>query len=441
MKHLRWVPFYASLLLAAAVLLQAAKTDGWTILTGAAAWADSVNLKPGTARKITVKDLPPAGKGTPGKQKMVGRPAGAMPQAPAGFKVEVYADASPNTPRQIRTAPNGDLFVANQGGTISVYRGLTAEGKAAQAETFATGLRQPFGIAFYPLGDNPQWVYITSTDALRRYPYRNGDMKARGEPEMLVEGIPAGGGHWTRDIVFSRDGRSLYLAVGSASNIDDPDTHPAEFHRANILEYTPEGKFVGIYASGIRNPVGLGIHPTTGELWTSVNERDNLGDNLVPDYITSVQKGGFYGWPYFYMGGIPDERLGGAHPELKAKTILPDVLIQPHSASLGMTFYTGTQFPEEYRNDIFAAQHGSWNRSVKAGHEVIRVPLDNGKASGVYQDFLTGFLDANGNPWGRPAGVTVARDGALIVTDDGTRLLWRVTWVGNGAGKGTGKGK
>jgi glucose/arabinose dehydrogenase len=439
MKTLRWLILLTSILAAAALLLEAAKTDSWTILTGAQAWANSTELKPGAARKITVADLPPAGKGTPGKQKQIPRPADAWPQAPPGFKVELYVDSGLNQPRQIKTAPNGDVFVADSSSNeIKIFRGVTAEGKARESSVFASGLNRPFGIAFYPPGDNPQWVYITNTDALMRFPYRNGDLKARGPAEMLVTGIP-GGGHWTRDIVFTRDGSSLLLAVGSASNIDDPDKNPAEFHRANVLEYTPEGKFVGIYASGIRNPVGIGIHPATGELWVSVNERDNLGDNLVPDYITHVEKGGFYGWPYYYLGGNVDARLGEPHPELKSKVIVPDVLIQAHSASLGLTFYTGSQFPAEYQNDLFAAQHGSWNRSIKAGHEVVRVPLENGRSNGVYQDFLTGFVTPDGQPWGRPVGITIGQDGSMLVTDDGTRAIWRVSWVGTDNAKGKAK--
>jgi glucose/arabinose dehydrogenase len=432
MKQLRWVPFYASLLLAAAVILQAAKTDTWKILTGPDAFSDSAKLTPGMARKITVKDLPAPSAGTPGKQKQVPRPAGAMPEAPAGFTVNIFAETGSNQPRQIRTAPNGDLFVMNTNqGSITVYRGMTAEGKPMQSETFATGLSGAFGVNFYPVGRDPQWVYVGNTASVVRFPYRNGDMKARGAAETIIEKLPAGG-HSTRDLVFSNDGQSMYVAVGSASNIDDPDTHASEFHRANILEYKPDGTFVSVYASGIRNPVGLAIHPTTGELWTSINERDNLGDNLVPDYITHVQKGGFYGWPYFYIGGNPDARLMGAHAELKGKVIVPDVLIQAHSASVGMAFYTGSMFPAEYRNDAFAAEHGSWNRSIKAGHEVVRVPLDNGKSNGVYQDFLTGFLNADGNPWGRPVGIATAPDGSMLVTDDGANVIWRVSYRGNG---------
>jgi glucose/arabinose dehydrogenase len=239
-----------------------------------------------------------------------------------------------------------------------------------------------------------------------------------------------GGGHWTRDVVFSKDGRSMFVAVGSASNIDDPDKSKAEFRRANILEYSPEGQFIGVFASGIRNPVGLAMNQETGELWTSVNERDNLGDNLVTDYVTSVKRGGFYGWPYFYIGGNADSRLGGAHPELKDKVIVPDVLLQAHNASLGITFYDGKQFPAEYHGDLFAAEHGSWNRSVRAGHEVIRVPLEKGKSNGVYQDFLTGFVTEDGKPWGRPVGVAIAKDGSMLVTDDGSKSIWLVRYQG-----------
>lgn len=452
MKLLRWFTLFGSFALTATLLLQAAKTDNWTILTGNAAWADSTKIKPGMARKITPESLPAPTAGTPSFPTVIPRPADAWPQAPEGFKVELYAgDLGPV--RQIRRAPNGDLFVTHRGagggrggkggppnGKVLVFRGITADGKPQQVSTFAEGFNQPSGIAFYPPGNNPEWIYISNTDSLWRFPYRNGDLTARGEKQVLVEGIPAGGGHWTRDIVFSKDGKSLFMAVGSASNNNDPDTNPNEYHRANILEYDPNGKFIGVYASGIRNPVGLAIHPETGELWTSINERDNLGDNLVPDYITHVERGGFYGWPYFYIGGNPDPALKGAHPELKSKVIVPDVLIQAHSASLGMTFYTGDQFPSEYQYDAFAAEHGSWNRSVRAGHEVVRVPLEKGRANGVYQDFVTGFVTADGRPWGRPAGVETAADGSLMITDDGSGSIWRVSYVGT-PGKGKAKGK
>jgi glucose/arabinose dehydrogenase len=411
------------------MILRAAKTDTWKILTGADATADTVNLFPDTARLIKPADLPPPGKGTTGQQQYVSRPDGAMPRVPSGFEINIYAE--PNyAPRQIRTAPNGDVFVVSQDdGVITVYRGIDAEGKAVQSETFAYGLDSPFGINFYPVGDNPQWVYVGNMDYVVRYPYRNGDMKASGSAQVIVPSLPSGG-HATRDLVFSKDGNSMFVAVGSAANLDDPDTNPAEMYRACIQEYTPDGKFIGIYAGGIRNPVGLAIHPATGELWTSVNERDDLGDNLVPDYITHVIRNGFYGWPYFYIGGNPDPRLNGAHADMKPWVIPPDVLLQAHSASLGMTFYTGAQFPPEYTNDAFAAEHGSWDRSQMSGHEVVRVPLDDGKSNGVYQDFVTGFIDDNGNPWGRPVGVTVAQDGSLLITDDQAKVIWRVSYTG-----------
>jgi glucose/arabinose dehydrogenase len=224
----------------------------------------------------------------------------------------------------------------------------------------------------------------------------------------------------------------MLVSVGSGSNADDPDTHPNEFHRADVLEYTPEGKFVEVYAYGIRNCVGEAINSVTGQLWCSTNERDALGNNLVPDYVTSVKEGGFYGWPWYYMGGHQDPRLMGTHPELKSKVITPDVLVQPHMASLGMTFYpTGkSTFPSQYDGDGFASEHGSWNRANRGGYEVIRIPMKSGKATGEYEDFLTGFVTADGQVWGRPVGVAVGHDGALYVTDDGSRSVWRVTYTG-----------
>jgi glucose/arabinose dehydrogenase len=237
-----------------------------------------------------------------------------------------------------------------------------------------------------------------------------------------------GGGHWTRDLAFSSDGARLFISVGSHSNVDDTDNNPAEFHRADILVAKPDGSGLEVYAWGIRNAVGIAIHPQTGQLWASVNERDNLGDNLVPDYITHIEAGGFYGWPWFYMGGHWDPRHQGKHPELQSKVLTPDVLLQPHNASLEMTFYEGTEFPAEYRGDIFAAEHGSWNKATRTGYEVIRVPLEKGRATGEYEDFLTGFVTPSGDVWGRPVGVTVAQDGSLIVTDDGSNTVWRVRW-------------
>ena len=389
--------------------------------------------KPGTIHKITAKDLPApyATKSASSWARIVDRPKNAWPQAPAGFKVDLFATGL-DEPRKIIAAPNGDIFLAQtHKGEITIFRGITADGKPGQTATFARGLDEPYGIAFYPPGPNPEYVYVGDTGAVLRFPYHSGDLKAAGKPEHVAD-LPSGGGHSTRDIVFSPDGKQMFVAVGSASNVDDPDTHPAEKNRADILVMDPNGSNQRVYAYGMRNAGGgLAIDPKTGELWCSVNERDGLGDNLVPDYITHVQAGGFYGWPYYYTGGNPDPRLKGKHPELKDKTIVPDVLLQPHNASLEMTFYKGKQFPAEYQGDIFAAQHGSWNKSVRVGYEVIRVPRhQTGKASGEYEDFLTGFVLSNGQVWGRPVGVTVAPDGSLLVTDDGSNSIWRVRYAG-----------
>jgi glucose/arabinose dehydrogenase len=388
---------------------------------------------PGTTRKITVADLPEpfvthsANNGP----DVVARPADAWPVALAGFKVELYA-AGLDNPRLLRTAPNGDIFLAETDpGRIRVFRGMTSDGKPEQMQVFASGLKEPYGIAFYPPGPDPQWMYVGNTAEVIRFPYHNGDLKASG-PSQHIADLPAGGGHTTRALDFSTDGKKLFVAVGSASNVDDPDTSPREKNRADILVCDPEACVLSVYAYGIRNAGGgIRVNPDTGELWCSVNERDALGDNLVPDYITHLQEGGFYGWPWWYMGAHQDPRHKGKHPELKDKAIVPDVLLQPHNASLEFTFYQGKQFPAEYGGELFASEHGSWNRAVRAGYEVIRVPLhQTGHASGEYEDFLTGFVLPDGKVWGRPVGITVAPDGSLLVSDDGSNSIWRVSYTG-----------
>jgi glucose/arabinose dehydrogenase/mono/diheme cytochrome c family protein len=389
--------------------------------------------RPGTARKITPADLPQpyATKSASNGPRVVARPSDAWPKAPPGFSVQQFATGLDN-PRFIITAPNGDIFVAEPDpGNIEVFRGIGSDGKAQQVETFTSKLKQPYGLAFYPPGPNPQFVYVGNEQSVVRFPYQNGDLKARG-PSQKITDLPGGSGHSTRAVTFSPDGKKMFVAVGSESNVDDPNTTPAEKNRADILEFNPDGSGMRVFAYGIRNPgPGLVINPQTGELWCSVNERDGLGDNLVPDYITHVQDGGFYGWPWWYIGGNQDPRHKGKHPELKDKVIVPDVLLQPHNASLQLTFYTGSQFPAEYQGDIFASEHGSWNRSPRAGYEVIRVPLhQTGHASGEYEDFLTGFVLDNRKVWGRPVGVAVAPDGSLLVTDDGSNSIWRVSYAG-----------
>jgi len=404
------------------------------VLTGKDALGDWTTDAPGVRRKITTADMPPpfATPSVDNGPQMVSQPAGAMPKVPAGFVVEKFATGL-NNPREIVTAPNGDLFIAESGpGDVRLLRDADGDGKPEVNTVFATGLRKPFGITFYPNGANPQYVYIANTDSVVRFPYKNGDTKASGPEEMIVSDLPGGGrlrggGHWTRDVRFSRDGGKMFVSVGSISNVYERPDLP-EARRADILEFTPDGKNEKIHASGIRNAVGLAIHPQTGDLWCSVNERDGLGDHLVPDYITRVKESGFYGWPWYYIGPNQDPRHSGAHPELKDKVIVPDVLVQSHMASLCMTFYTGSQFPPEYRNDGFAAQHGSWNRARRTGYKVIRVPLKNGVPSGEYEDFMTGFVTPEGHVWGRLVGVTTAKDGSLMVTDDGSGTVWRVAY-------------
>ncbi|AGA31589.1 PQQ-dependent sugar dehydrogenase [Singulisphaera acidiphila] len=404
-------------------------------LTGKDALGDWATDAPGVRRKITVAELAapydtPSAKNNP---KIVKRPEGAWPKAPEGFEVTEFVTGL-NNPRVIARAPNGDLFIAeSRANRVRVLRDADGDGKPELNQVFATDLARPFGIAFYPVGPDPKYVYVGNTDSVVRFPYQNGDTKARGDAETVVKDIPSGneqvggGGHWTRDLEFSPDGKTLYVSVGSRSNVDDDKS---ETRRADILAFDPDGKNERIYASGIRNPVGLATHPKTGQLWTSVNERDGLGDNLVPDYITHVEPGGFYGWPWYYIGGNHDPRHDGKHPELKNKAIVPDVLLQSHSASLDLTFYNGEQFPEAYRNDAFASEHGSWNRSHRTGYKVIRVPMNDGKATGEYEDFLVGFVTNDGDVWGRPVGVAVAKDGALMVTDDGSGTVWRVAYTG-----------
>jgi glucose/arabinose dehydrogenase len=403
------------------------------------AFSDYRSQSPGRSHSIGLRDLPPP-YATPSSEALpeaVKRPAQAWPQAPPGFAVQLYATGLDN-PRLMRGAPNGDVFLAeSEPGNVRVLRGIDPKGRAQQLATFATGLHKPFGIAFYPPGPEPEWIYVANTDSVVRFPYRNGDLRAR-EPAQQVCDLPGGGrlgggGHWTRDVAFSLDGKTMYVSVGSRSNIDDPDTHPAEHERADILQFNPDGSGRRVFAWGIRNAVGIAVHPVSGELWVSVNERDELGDNLVPDYITHMQPGGFYGWPWFYMGGAQDPRHQGRHPELRRRVITPDVLIQPHNGSLQMMFYQprpdqASQFPKGYHGDIFAAQHGSWNRRARTGYEVIRIAMHGGKrAENRYEDFLTGFVTSDGSVWGRPVGVAEAADGSLLVSDDWGGVVWRVS--------------
>jgi glucose/arabinose dehydrogenase len=393
---------------------------------------DYTEARPGTRHLITTADLPAPG-ATPAvanRSNIVPKPENAWPQVVPGFKVERLATGLEG-PRQIEIAPNGDLFIAEtEANQIRVIR-LSADGKVQASEVFATGLRMPFGIAFYPAGPNPQYVYIGNTDAVVRFRYKNGDLKASGAPEKIADlpgGRSFGGGHWTRDLLFSKDGKKLYVAVGSKGNVSDAAD---ENERADVLEFNPDGSGRRIFASGLRNVTGMALHPTTNQIWVTVNERDGLGDNLVPDYATHIVDGGFYGWPWYYLGQNHDPRMK-ERPDLKSKVIVPDVLFQSHSAPLSIVFYTGDKFPKEYSQGAFVTLHGSWNRANLTGYKVVYVPAPNGKATGEYVDFITGFTVNNKDVWGRPVGIQQAKDGSLVFTDDASDSLWRVTYQGGG---------
>ena len=416
---------------------------------------------PGTMHHITADKLPaPYATSSAGNgPRVVARPDDAQLSVPPGFVVRPFASGL-SGPRLLRVAPNGDIFIAEtRAGRIRVLRAADGADTPSENKIFADGLHGPFGIAFYPAGANPQWVYVANLNSVVRFPYRRGDLTARGAAETIVPQLTEStGGHSTRDIVFSKDGRRLLISVGSGSNVAEglPEKSPeqiraweaahglgaawgAEANRAIILQTDPEGKEpLRTFATGIRNPVGLAVDPATGDLWTSTNERDGLGDNLVPDYITRVREGGFYGWPWYYMGNHEDPRHAGVRPDLAGKALVPDVLIQPHSAALEIVFYPETAgtaaFPAEYRGNIFAALHGSWNRHVRTGNKVVRVVFKNGAPTGEYEDFLTGFVVDNRSVWGRPVGVAVARDGALLVTEDANGTLWRISYTGKSGG-------
>jgi len=426
----------------------AAQTAGG-VLEGRAAFGDWHADRPGLRRIIKPQDLPPPQPSASVTNMVrVAHRTDQKPRVPSGFTATLFASKLAG-PRIIRTAPNGDIFVAeSKAGRISVLR--PDGGAAAKKSVFASGLTYPFGIAFYPPGRDPQWVYIADTGAILRFPYRSGDLVPRGDVEAVVPGLPIGG-HATRDVAFSPDGTTMYVSVGSGSNDAGGmgklsgttlqnfiAGHPLgatwdnETDRAAVLAFDPKGKNKRIFATGIRNCVGMAIAPT-GTLWCSTNERDGLGDDVPPDYVTRVREGAFYGWPWYYIGANADPYHRGERPDLKDQITVPDVLIEAHSASLGMTIYDGSQFPAEYRGNIFAAQHGSWNRSKRTGYKVVRVFVKDGAPTGEYEDFATGFVVNDSTVWGRPVGVTVDKDGALLISEDGSGTIWRVLFSGTSA--------
>ncbi|WP_296942859.1 c-type cytochrome [uncultured Massilia sp.] len=418
----------------------------------AGAWTEDM---PGDLHHITADRLvaPYASESAGNGPKVAKRPDGALPAVPPGFKVSVFA-AGTGRARYALRAPNGDILLADTGrDRIMVLR---PDGdKAGEAAVFADGLARPYGMALWPAGPDPQYLYVANVNSVVRFPFAAGDRKARGPAQTIVKEISdTSGGHTTRTLAFSKDGKTLLLSVGSATNVAEgigarPPQPLAQWEkvhglggawgeetdRAAVLAFDPDGGNRRSYANGLRNCVGMLVHPGSGDLFCSVNERDELGDNLPPDYVTRVKQGGFYGWPWYYLGAHEDPRLKGIRPDLKDKVIVPDTLVQAHSAPLGMVVYhapAGAKhaFPREYEGDIFLALHGSWNRGIRTGYKVVRVTMKNGVPTGQYQDFMTGMVLSDRDVWGRPAAVEVAQDGALLVVDDAGGVVWRIVPAG-----------
>jgi glucose/arabinose dehydrogenase len=393
---------------------------------------EALAKQPGNVVKTAVGEItlpPPYATESKSKfSKVIGWPEGKTPVAPAGFTVTKFADGFEN-PRWTYIAPNNDIFVVESGtrsskNQITVLRDKDKDGKFETREVFIDGLNKPFGMLVLK-----DFFYIANTDGLYQYPYKNNPLKLETKGVKILE-LPAGGynNHWTRNLLANADGTKIYVSVGSGSNVAENGIDK-EIRRACILEINPDGTGEKIYASGLRNPVGMDWNPANKELWTAVNERDELGEDLVPDYITSVKKEGFYGWPYSYFGNILDPRMKGQGKDLAAKAIVPDVPVGSHTASLGLAFYDKKVFPAKYQNGAFVGQHGSWNRAKISGYKVVFVPFANGKPSGKAEDFLTGFIsnDEKAEVYGRPVAVTVMNDGSLLVNDDSGNTIWKVS--------------
>jgi glucose/arabinose dehydrogenase len=445
---------FSSLLIHVPLVVFASLASAQTgeVRSGTAALDDWKADAPGVRRHIRPSDLPvpPAVTAADAEQsvartaKVVPPPQGAAPKVPNGFAVQVFATGF-KQPRTLRIAPNGDIFLSESGtGRVLVFR-AGAGGTPAKPEVFAENLDRPYGIAFHPPAD-PRFVYVAAANQVVRYTYSSGATKAAGPAEVIIGNIPTKR-HWTRDLAVSRDGKRLFLAVGSGSNLGVggmPDMAPEkirqhekthgrgaawgeEENRAVVRVFDPDGKSVRNYATGLRNCSGLAAQPGTDNLWCAVNERDHLGPNLVPDYMALLQDGGFYGWPWYTIGDNEDPALKGKRPDLKGQVRVPEVLIAPHSSALSVAFYDRDAFPAEYRGDAFVALHGSHSRPERTGYKVIRVRMKNGTPTGEYEDFMTGFVVDNDSVWGRPAGVAVTRDGALLVSDDANGTIFRVT--------------
>jgi glucose/arabinose dehydrogenase/cytochrome c2 len=416
--------------------------------------ADWKKDAPGRVHRVDLSKLPvpfdtPSAMNFP---RLVPKPASAQLALPAGFKVAVYLEGLTG-PRTMKVAANGDVLLAEtNAGRIKVLR-PTADGATASATVFAQGLLQPYGIAFYPSVANPQWIYVAEMNRVVRYRYKTGDTVASSVPEVVVPQLsPVGGGHFTRDIAFSPDGRRMYVSVGSQSNVAEDITKKSaaevkawetqhglgapwgnEENRATVRVFDVNGDTKGRnFATGIRNCVGMTLQPATGALWCVTNERDMLGDDLVPDYATRVKEGAFYGWPWYYMGNHEDPRLKGHRPDLAGKVTSPDVPFTAHSAAVNLLFYAANKgksaFPREYTGEGIAVLHGSWNRAFRTGHKLVRLPLKNGVPTGQYIDFMTGFITESGDAWGRPVAITQLQDGSLLLADDGANVIYRISY-------------
>jgi len=443
----RLIPFLVPLL--AVLTSSAARAE--EVKPAVSLYGDWRSDAPGNWRKITPADLPAPFASSPAAASTQALPPREdfRPQAPDGFRVERLADGL-SGPRAIRVAPNGDIFVIEtNAGAVRVLRRNDAGATPTQNRVFAAGLDNPSGMAFYPAGAKPAFLYVATETRIVRFPYRDGDLQASGPPETIVDNLPRGG-HSTRDIAFSRDGATLYVAIGSKTNVAEgvavPSPADSAHHeegdtsgvmtsgpdrdRATVLAFTPQGGERRVFASGLRNCAALTLKPASEDLWCAVNERDMLGDDLPPDYATSVKAGGFYGWPWYYIGAHRDPRHADAPKDWADRVIAPDVLLPPHGAPVGLVFYDGVQFPSDYRGDAFVALHGSWNRSQKTGYKVVRLEFVDGVPSGRFQDFLTGFVLDGARVAGRPSGLAVLPDGSLLVGEDGNGVLWKVTYDG-----------
>jgi glucose/arabinose dehydrogenase len=371
---------------------------------------------------------------------------------PPGFHIEPFATGFAG-PRKMLVAANGDILLTEiGGGRVTVLRPAPDGRRAAETLVYLQGLKEPFGLAFYPNAQNPQYLYVAETNRVTRYAYRTGDVKPRGEAQVVVAQLPSGG-HSTRDIAFSADGKRLLVSVGSASNVAETMSKKtpeqiksweaqhglgaawdAETNRAAVLEFDVASPSApATYATGFRNCVSLTVQPGNGALWCTTNERDALGDDLVPDYSTRIKRGTFFGWPWYYLGSNEDPRLKSERPDLTGKVSVPDVLYQAHSASLSMTFYEASSgasaFPAAFVGDAFVGFHGSWNRSLRTGYKLVRVHMKNGEPTGEYEDFVTGFVIDDSHVWGRPVATTELRDGSLLMSEDGNNVVYRIFYT------------